>query len=121
MDFESLYTNIPVEHAIEMMKGLVLEYKDIITNADFIIDLLEVVLKNSLMEFDGEYFQQIFGIIMGTNVAPILANLYLAKLEKMLKEKTKNDPKMIWPTFFRRYMMDSALQKVRKPILNIGF
>ena len=89
VDFESLYTNIPVEHAIEMMKELVFEYKEIITNADFIIDLLEVVLKNSLMEFEGEYFQQIFGIIMGTNVAPILANLYLAKLEKMLKEKTK--------------------------------
>ena len=105
-----------------MMKELVFEYKDIITNADFIIDLLEIVLKNSLMEFDGEYFQQIFGIIMGTNVAPILANLYLAELKKMLKEKTKNDPKMIWPTFLEdTLMMDSALQKVRKPILNIGF
>ena len=43
------------------------------------------------MKFHGEYFQQIFGIIMGTNVAPILANLYLAKLEKFPKEKTKND------------------------------
>ena len=41
------------------------------------------------MEFDGEYFQQNFGIIMGTNVAPILANLYVAELEKMLKEKQK--------------------------------
>ena len=50
-------------------------------NADFIIDLLELVLANSLMEFHGEYFQQNVGIIMGTNVAPILANLYLAKLE----------------------------------------
>ena len=28
------------------------------------------------MSFDGEYFQQIFGVIMGTNVAPILANIY---------------------------------------------
>ena len=50
-------------------------------NADFIIDLLELVLANSLMEFHGESFQQNVGIIMGTNVAPILANLYLAKLE----------------------------------------
>ena len=41
------------------------------------------------MEFEGEYFQQIFGLIMGTNVAPIFANLYLAKLEKILKEKQK--------------------------------
>ena len=89
-----------------MMKELVFEYKNIISNADFIIELLELVLKNSLMEFHGEYFQQIFGIIMGTNVAPILANLYLAKLEKIPKEKTKNDPKMIWPTFSRRYIDD---------------
>ena len=51
------------------------EYTHVISNADFIIDLLELVLKNSLMEFHGEYFQQMFGIIMGTNVAPIIANL----------------------------------------------
>ena len=71
------------------MKELLFEYKDIISNAEFITDLLETVLENGLMEFHGEYFQQFFGIIMGTNVAPILANLYIAKLEKILKEKTK--------------------------------
>ena len=60
------------------MKELVFKYRDVISNADFIIDSLEIVLENSLMEFHGEYFQQIFGIIMGTNVAPIIANLYLA-------------------------------------------
>ena len=76
VDFKSLYTNIPVKHAIELMKELVLEYKEVLTNADLIIDLLELVLENSLMVFHKEYFQQIFGIIMGTNVAPILANLY---------------------------------------------
>ena len=106
VDFKSLYTNIPVEHAIELMKELVFEYKEVISNADFIIDLLELVLKNSLMEFHSEYFQQIFGIIMGTNVAPILANLYLAKMEKILKEKTTNDPKMVWPMLFKRYIDD---------------
>jgi len=89
VDFKSLYTNIPVQHAIELMKELVNEYRNVISNADFVIDLLELVLDNSLLEFHGEYFQQIFGIIMGTNVAPILANLYLAKLEKILKEKNQ--------------------------------
>ena len=77
------------------MKEFVFEYSDIILNADFIIELLEIVLENSLINFYGDNFQQVFGIIMGTNAAPILANLYLAKLEKNLKEKTKNDPKMV--------------------------
>ena len=66
-------------------------------NAGFVIDLLEVVLKNSLMSFDGEYFQQIFGVIMGTNVAPILANISMATLENLLKEKSKTNTKVIWP------------------------
>ena len=43
---------------------------------------------------------------MRTNVTPIIANLCLAKLEHFLKEKSKNDPKMIWPIFFRRYIDD---------------
>ena len=43
------------------------------------------------MTFNGEYFQQIFGIIMGTNVVPILANIYMARLENILKAKCKFD------------------------------
>ena len=43
---------------------------------------------------------------MGTNVAPILANIYLAKLEKLLLEKCKTDKKLIWPTLFRRFIND---------------
>ena len=87
MDFESLYTNIPVLDAIEIMKILVFQYQNVISNAHFIIELLDIVLKNSLMSFDKEYFQQIFGIIMGTTLAPILANLYFAMLQEELKKK----------------------------------
>ena len=56
------------------------------------------------MTFDGEYFQQIFGVIMGTNVAPILANIYMARLEQILKEKCKMDPKLKWPCLFKRFI-----------------
>ena len=58
------------------------------------------------MSFDGEYSQQIFGVIMGTNVAPILANIYMAKLEKLLKEKCKTDINLKWPTLFKRFIDD---------------
>ena len=87
------------------MKKMVFEYKETTNNADFIIELLELGFKNSIMEFHGEYFQQNFGIIMGTNVAPILANLF-GKTGKFLKENTKNDPKMVWPIILKRYIGD---------------
>ena len=93
MDFESLYTNIPVLDAIEIMKRLVFQFQNVISNAHFIMELLDIVLKNSLMTFDREYFQQIFGIIMGTNLAPIQANLYLAMLQEELKKKCGPDLK----------------------------
>ena len=40
IDFKSLYTNIPVEDAINSIKELVLEYSDVIPNAEFVIELL---------------------------------------------------------------------------------
>ena len=43
---------------------------------------------------------------MGTNVAPILANIYLAKLERILHEKSKTDSKLIWPIVFKRFIDD---------------
>ena len=43
VDFESLYSNIPVLDAIEMMKRLVFQFQNVISNAHFIIELLDIV------------------------------------------------------------------------------
>ena len=81
-DFESLYTNILVKDAIEIMKKRVFMFQNIITNAIFRMNLLDIILNNSLMCFKNAYFQQTFGRIMGTNLAPIMPNLYLAMLQE---------------------------------------
>ena len=74
------------------------------------------------MTFDGEYFQQIFRVIMGTNVAPILANLYMAQLETLLKEKGKTDSKLKWPCLLKRFIDDSfGIMEGNKLDLKIGF
>ena len=54
VDFESLYTNIPVLDAIEIMKRLVFQFQNVIPNAHFVIELLDIVSKHSLMSFDKE-------------------------------------------------------------------
>ena len=61
------------------MKELVLLDKNVTSNADLDIDLLEIVFEYSLMEFRRKYFQQTFCMYMGTItiVAPILANLFI--------------------------------------------
>ena len=87
IDFESLYTNIPVTDAIEMMKKLVFQFQNVIQNAHFVIDLLELVLKNSLMTFDKEYFQQIFGIIMGNNFSPNSSSSLFSHVTRGIKKE----------------------------------
>ena len=59
-----------------------MEFDNVIQNVDFIVELLNGILKNSLVTLNGEYFQQNFGVIMGTNVASILTNTCFAKLVK---------------------------------------
>ena len=41
MDFKSLYTSIPVDDAINSIKDQVMEFKDVIPNAEFVIELLK--------------------------------------------------------------------------------
>ena len=85
------------------------------------MELFDVILKNSLMTFDGEYFQQIFGVIMGTNVAPILANIYMATLENLLKEKCKINKKIIGPLLFKWFIDDGfGITKANKMNSNYG-
>ena len=47
-----------------------------------------------------------FDIIMRTNVAPILAKIYMAMLENELSLKCKFDPKFKWPILFKRFIDD---------------
>ena len=44
VDFKSLFTNIPCDHAVEMMKELVSFYPNELQNAQFILELLEIPL-----------------------------------------------------------------------------
>ena len=93
-----------MEDTLNSIKPLVWEYEDATPNAEFVVELLEVIVKNSLMTVDGEYFQQIFGVMMGTNVAPILATIYMAKLENLLQEKSKSNRKIICSVLLQRFI-----------------
>ena len=76
MDFQNLYSNISVKDALEFHKRLFFKYQHEIPNAHLIIELMELVLNSAVMEFQKVFFKQILGIVMSTNLAPILANIY---------------------------------------------
>ena len=50
-------------------------------NAQYILDVLKLVLQKLYFEFDGEHHLQIGGTAMGTSLAPDHANLFMDKVK----------------------------------------
>jgi hypothetical protein len=74
-----------------------------------IIDMLQFLIDNIFVIFDRLVFQQTVGIPMGTNCAPLLADLFLYSYEVnfiqgLLKKKEKKLPRSFNFTF--RYIYD---------------
>ena len=73
-DVVSLYMKIPIDEAIKVIKDTV--------NNDEITKLVEICLKSTFFIFRGEVFEQKEGVAMGSPLSPIVANIFMEKLEK---------------------------------------
>jgi len=81
-DVDSLYPSIPIQIAITYVKRFLIRFKEHHKlNIEYILDLLSWVLNNNFLYFNNNYYLQILGIAMGTPVAVVLANIFLAVLE----------------------------------------
>ena len=84
-DFESLYTNIPLNKAIIIIMQMVSVYKFNDFSNKAIFKILNLVLLNNYFSFKHNqsttFLLQTKGIAMGTACGPSIANLYLAYYE----------------------------------------
>ena len=81
IDVTGLYSNIPMDDGIKACK-------DILENSDnpdalncLILELLELVLKNNIFEFDDKLYRQEIGTAMGCRPAPDYANIFMAQID----------------------------------------
>jgi hypothetical protein len=109
LDIESLYTNVPVDEAIEIVLNL-LYHSDVETHVGLtrqqLAKLLSLALKDSYFKFDGQIYQQTQGLAMGSPLSPIIANIFLNDFEKV---HLQNCPIDLRPTFYRRYLDDTFI------------
>jgi hypothetical protein len=79
-DVTALYPSIPLDEAMECIGILLTEAGH--PRARLIIRLLDWVMRNSIVEFDGKLWIQIKGTAMGTPVAPAFAILFMSWLDR---------------------------------------
>ena len=81
-----LFTSVPIDPALKIIKDLLVKdptLKDrTVIGIDDIILLLEFCLKNTYFSFQGQFFEQVEGVAMGSPVSPIVAKLYMEYLEQ---------------------------------------
>jgi hypothetical protein len=75
-DVESLYTNIPRQLCLELLRDLPIPA--------VVLELLELVFHYCIVRFDDKCFQQIDGFPMGISPAPDVANLFMWLLVRRL-------------------------------------
>lgn len=97
-DVESLYTNVPVEEAIEVTLNYMYKPTKLI-NVPFDREQMKVLLnlsiRNATFRFQNKIYRQIDGVAMGNPLAPIIADLWMQKIEEKLNRFSTNKP-MIW-------------------------
>ena len=76
IDVTALYTNIPQNEGLEAVKEALEDVDDSDFN-EFLLRMLEIVLKYNIFEFNKELFIQLIGTAMGSRPAPSYAKIFL--------------------------------------------
>ena len=71
---------------------------------DVFLEILAFVRKNNVFSFNGEMYRQLYGMAMGTKLAPALATIYLAFLEEAYLDSAP-----FVPHLYLRYIDDVFL------------
>ena len=99
----SLYTNIPQNEGINTVcKAYGNFYEDsppIPTH--YLREILRLIPKENYFRFNGKYYLHIHGTAMGTKMAVSFTNIFMAKIETEILNKTA-----LKPTFWKRYIDD---------------
>ena len=76
-DVESLFTNIPLLESIELAVDYILTGNpNIRLSKDNLKELFLIATAQTHFLFQGNYYDQIDGVAMGSPLAPVLANLF---------------------------------------------
>lgn len=100
-DVTSLYTNMDLNRTMAVVRRQLMANPVPGRPDDYILDLLNIIIKNNDFDFNGKTYLQCKGVSMGRSFCPALANLYLLDFDQQAMHSFK-----IKPILFFRYLDD---------------
>ncbi|XP_073404906.1 decapping and exoribonuclease protein isoform X1 [Dendrobates tinctorius] len=104
LDVKDLYTSIPHSDGINSTARLLTSTGMDVDQIHLCIDLLHLVLTSNFFLFQDDFYLQVRGTAMGSNVAPPYANAYMADFEESIIYK--NDLFRNYAILWKRYIDD---------------
>ena len=103
-DVKSLLTSVPLEHIINITIKKIYEKHEItiVFTKSETKKLLIICTKNVHFSFNNGIYIQIDGVAMGSPLGPVIPNIFMAELERVLVRKLNNHFKK-----WRRFVDDS--------------
>ena len=89
-DVTSLFTNVPIEEAVGVIRDKLREDENLVERTplspDRVAELLSLCLKSTYFSFDGVFYEQRQGAAMGSPVSAVVANLCMEFFEELALE-----------------------------------
>jgi len=99
----SVFTNVPLDETIEICLDKLYALANPPTLPRLVLkNLLLFATKKSHFVFDGQYYDQIDGVAMGSSPGPFLANIFMCDFKEKWVMKNINQP-----TIWFRYVDDT--------------
>jgi len=109
-DVSALFTNVPLKETIDILveKAFNNNWFNVTHNLDLqkheLAKLLEISTTNQLFQFNGQLYEQVDGVAMGSPLGPLMANAFMCHLEEKLTRDAVE-----FPDLYRRYVDDTIV------------
>ena len=108
-DVVGLYNNIPHDEGLQSLEESLTNRKNPEIPTDFLLKLMEIILKNNLFSFHEALYRQEIGCAMGTKPAPSYADNFMARrIDQRIMDLAKKYGKLNQNslTIFKRFLDD---------------
>ena len=115
-DVESLFTNEPTTKTIELILDLAFKKTETFheLNRDELRELLTICVQQSHFQFNGNYFDQIDGVAMGSPLGPFFANVFMSNFEREHMSELRKLGVKRWSRYVDDVLATLGKNKLRK-------